>query len=146
MKKDLKTLLPVILEAIEQDGGKVRIYPHGKSMLPMIREGVDSVVLVKPDNVRLYDVVFYKNSDGYALHRVVKICKDGFCVCGDNQSVSEKISKCDIIAKVESWYRENDHIFPDDTEYKRYISKIVFIRPFRRIKRKLQRNNAGIKP
>ena len=137
MKKDMETLLPVIIQAIERDNGKVRIYPHGKSMLPMIRQGIDSVVLEKANEISLYDIVFFKSSNGYSLHRVVKIKGDALFVCGDNQSKSEKIRKEDVIAKVESWYRENEHIRNDDKEYTEYIRKIVFLRPFRRIKRKL---------
>lgn len=138
MEKDMKTLLPVILQAIEHENGKVRIYPHGKSMLPMIRQGIDSVVLVKADEVKLYDIVLFKKEDDvYCLHRVVKINQDVLSVCGDNQSVAEKINSKDVIAKVESWYREEKHIQNDDKEYLKYIKKIIFVRPFRRIKRKL---------
>lgn len=137
LKKDLKTLLPVILEAIGKDGGKVRIYPHGKSMLPMLREGVDSVVLVKPDDVKLYDIVLYRSDDGYSLHRVVKIDGDYLVTCGDNQSVGVRVARQDVIARVESWYRGDKQVENDDVEYVKYIKKIVFVRPFRRIKRKI---------
>lgn len=136
MKKDLKTLLPLILEALEKDG-RVRIYPRGKSMMPMLREGVDSVVLVKPDGIKLYDVVLFREPDGCSLHRVVKISGDDLYTCGDNQSVSVKISGGDVIAVVDCWYRGDRKIPNDDPDYKKYIKKIMFIRPFRRIKRKL---------
>ena len=138
MKKDMKTLLPVILQAIEYENGKIRIYPHGTSMLPMIRQGIDSVVLVKPTDIKLYDIVlFKKEEDFFCLHRVVKVNQDILSVCGDNQSVAEKINSKDVIAKVESWYREDTHIQNDDKDYIKYIKRIVLTRPFRRIKRKI---------
>ena len=40
----LEQLMPLILKQL-QSGGTVRFKPHGTSMLPMLREGIDSVVL-----------------------------------------------------------------------------------------------------
>ena len=141
LKKDMKTLLPVILEAIENKNGIVRIYPHGKSMLPMIREGIDSVVLEKAQAINLYDIVLFERSGSYSLHRVIKVNGDDLIVCGDNQSVGEKIKKQDVLAKVESWYRDDEHIENDNEEYLKYIKKIMIIRPFRRMKRKFCKNS-----
>ena len=138
MKKDVETMLPLILKAIEEKNGKVRVYPRGKSMLPMIREGIDSVVLVKPDSVNLYDIVLYKSNDGkYSLHRIVRFGKGRILVSGDNQSAFECICKDKIVAKVESWYRGEKKIGCDDKKYIEYVKRINFTRPFRRIKRKV---------
>ncbi|MBQ7654553.1 MAG: hypothetical protein IJS17_05715 [Clostridia bacterium] len=138
MKKDLKTLLPVILEAIEKDG-RVRIYPRGKSMLPMLREGIDSVVLTRAEKLELYDVVLHKDDDGWCLHRVVSMKNGSVTTCGDNQSVGKVVDRDDVLAKVESWYRGDEHIENDDARYKRYIRRIVRFRPLRRIGRKICR-------
>ena len=70
---NLKEFWPVMKEVIES-GGEFTFYPHGISMLPLIRQGVDQVVLVKAENIKLGDVVFYLRDNGqFVLHRIVKI-------------------------------------------------------------------------
>ena len=45
---------PIIKEVLES-GGEFELYPRGTSMLPLIRQGRDSVILVKrPDNIAVY--------------------------------------------------------------------------------------------
>ena len=39
------------------EGGNVTLKTKGNSMLPFIRGGRDSVVLVKADEIKLYDIV-----------------------------------------------------------------------------------------
>ena len=137
MEKTIENLLPLIKKAINENS-TIRIYPRGKSMMPMIKEGVDSVVLSKADDLKKYDIVFFKSDDSfYSLHRITKITKDKIYVCGDNQSKKEKIDREQIIAKVESWYKGEEKISNDDKKYRKYIRKIMIIRPFRRVKRKV---------
>ena len=137
MEKTIENLLPLIKKAINENS-TIRIYPRGKSMMPMIKEGVDSVVLSKADDLKKYDIVFFKSDDSfYSLHRITKITKDKIYVCGDNQSKKEKIDREQIIAKVESWYKGEEKISNDDKHYRKYIRKIMIIRPFRRVKRKV---------
>ena len=137
MEKTIENLLPLIKKAINENS-TIRIYPRGKSMMPMIKEGVDSVVLSKADDLKKYDIVFFKSDDSfYSLHRITKITKDKIYVCGDNQSKKEIIDRKQIIAKVESWYKGEEKISNDDKHYRKYIRKIMIIRPFRRVKRKV---------
>ena len=137
MEKTIENLLPLIKKAINENS-TIRIYPRGKSMMPMIKEGVDSVVLSKADDFKKYDIVFFKSDDSfYSLHRIIKITKDKIYVCGDNQSKKEIIDRKQIIAKVESWYKGEEKISNDDKKYRKYIRKIMIIRPFRRVKRKV---------
>ena len=139
MKKDIESLLPVISEAINANNGKIRIFPKGKSMLPLIKEGIDSVVLEKADNIKKYDIVLFLGNDKkYSLHRICKIKGDFFFLSGDNQSVFEKIRKEQIVAKVSDIYKGDILLNTESKKYKNYIYKIVFFRPFRRIIRKLK--------
>lgn len=59
----------------------------GTSMRPLIRQGKDLMVIVKKPEGRLkkYDVPLYKRDSGkYILHRILKVRKDDYVICGDN--------------------------------------------------------------
>ena len=43
---DMRELYPLLSEVLES-GGEFRLYPKGTSMLPLLREGEDSVLLKK---------------------------------------------------------------------------------------------------
>lgn len=86
----LKELEPVIRKVLSE-GGTFSFNPHGISMLPIINEKSDSVLLTKvPDTLKKYQVILYKRSDGaFVLHRIVKIEGDSCTMRGDHQYVSE---------------------------------------------------------
>ena len=64
-------LVPIIREVLEM-GSEFRLYPRGRSMLPTIVEGKDSVMLAKPTEVAVWDAVLYQRAAGqYVLHRIV---------------------------------------------------------------------------
>ena len=78
-------VMPLMLEALER-GQKVRFSPRGTSMLPMLRQGKDTVTLA-PVSGRLckYDLPFYRRADGsFVLHRIVAVGETYTCM-GDNQ-------------------------------------------------------------
>ena len=63
---EMDQLAPIIREQIAS-GKSVRISPKGVSMLPMIREGKDSVTLSPvPEKLRKYDLPFYQRLWGYS--------------------------------------------------------------------------------
>ena len=117
----LDDLMPLIREQINS-GSSVRIHPRGVSMLPMIREGIDSVVLSKlPERLKRYDVVLYQRSNGqYVLHRLIKVGKT-YTFIGDNQFEKEEGIDCQqLIARVSSFYRGDKKISVDALPYKLY--------------------------
>lgn len=81
----LEQLMPVIKEQLSS-GQSVRFSPRGTSMLPMLRQGIDSVVLSPlPEKLKKYDLPLYQRDDGsYVLHRIVK-AGDTYTCIGDNQ-------------------------------------------------------------
>ncbi len=85
-----KQLVPVMEEQLKS-GKTVRFFPRGTSMLPLLREGWDSVTLKQLDRpLKRFDIAFYKRDSGqYVLHRVVKIKNSITCI-GDNQYYYEK--------------------------------------------------------
>ena len=107
----MNEMVGLIEEVISTDG-EFRLYPKGTSMLPLIRQGKDSVILVKPSLLSSKDIVLYKRSnDQFVLHRIIKINGDDLILCGDNQSELEKgIKSTDVIAKVKA-------VYIDETRY-----------------------------
>lgn len=80
-----------LIREVLASGGEFRLYPHGTSMLPLIRQGVDSVVLRQLDRPpQKYDILFYQRRDGsYILHRVKEVTANGLILWGDGQMVLE---------------------------------------------------------
>ena len=98
-----------LIKEVTESGGEFRLYPKGTSMLPLLRQGIDSVGLVE-STVRLKkrDIVLYKRKNGqFVLHRILKVNNDGsLFLCGDNQTEIEKdIYPCDVLALVSCVYR-----------------------------------------
>jgi len=126
---DLKELWPLINEAI-MAGGEFRLFHKGMSMMPLLREGKDSVLLTAPTDLKKNDIVLYIRSSGqFVMHRIVKVKGDEYIMCGDNQCVLERgIKKENIVAKVKGVYRGSEYFEPDKKEYKRYVRKLPFKR------------------
>ena len=105
---DLVEYLPIISEVIES-GGEFRLFPRGTSMRPLIRQGIDSVILVKSgEKCHKRDVILYSREGGQlVLHRIVRVERDGsYTLCGDNQTTLEKgITQDNVLAVVSAFYR-----------------------------------------
>lgn len=122
---DLQDAIPVIEEVLA-GGGEFRLYPKGTSMLPLIVEGRDSVVLKRATDrsIQKHDIVFYKRDDGhFVLHRLMRFEKDGsFTLCGDHQLSFEKGIRTDqIIAYVSSFYQGEKRIDCSSARYRFYV-------------------------
>jgi len=130
MNENLKLaeLYPLIAEGLAA-GGTYRYYSKGKSMLPLIREGEDSVVLSSSQDFKKGDIVLYRRQNGmFVIHRIVKI-SDTISMCGDNQFRLENgILPSQILAKIEAIYK-NEKLLTFDN--KKYIS-YVWLLPIRR--------------
>lgn len=134
---ELKDLLPIIEESIAA-GGSVRFSPRGISMMPMLRQGVDCVVL-SPAQEKLckYDIPFYRRDDGkFILHRVVKVDETYTCI-GDNQFEPETgVRQDQVIAVVTAFTRgEKEHKVTELT-YQIYCRVWHYSRPFRHFYRR----------
>lgn len=128
-------------EIIEEKGFYIAT-PVGTSMMPMIRERIDTVNLVKPKGrLKKYDVILYQRKDKtYVLHRIIKVKKDSYVLCGDNQFVKEyNVTDDMVIAKVDGFYRGETYVSNDNKSYIKYYKKRVRSRIFRKIKYYLTR-------
>lgn len=94
-------------EKVIHDKGILIYTSNGTSMLPLIREGQDVLVIGKPNRVlKKWDIVLAKRPSGrYLLHRIIRINKDNtYTLCGDNNCIfdyniksSEIVGVLDII-------------------------------------------------
>ena len=117
----LQDVMPRIRELLAK-GQSVRLYPKGTSMMPMLRQGIDSVML-SPVTGRLkkYDLPLYQRRDGhYVLHRILKAGETYTCI-GDNQFSYEKgVRQEQLIAVVTGYYRDEKYIPVSNFRYKCY--------------------------
>lgn len=133
----METLMPLITEALTA-GQSVRFSPSGTSMLPMLRQGIDSVVLSPvTGQLKKYDLPFYRRDNGkYVLHRIVAVGEDYTCI-GDNQFVSEPFVRQDqLIAVVTAFYRGEKYWPVHSFGYRLYCRFWHYTRPIRHLWRR----------
>ena len=82
-------------------------YTKGDSMMPMLEEGKDRVVIAPPEfPLKKGDVPVYKKDGHYTMHRIVKLTKKGYIICGDNRVYLEKdIKDEDIVGVLKAFYK-----------------------------------------
>ena len=126
----------IIRETLDS-GKSFKISPNGGSMLPLIRQGIDNVYIKKPtEPLKKYDIIFFKRKNGsFILHRIIKVKKDGYVLCGDNQWLAEHgIKMNDVIGIVTEIERGGIRFSCDNPEYMNYVKKRVNTRVIRNIK------------
>ena len=128
----MEDLVPLFLERLEA-GQQVRFSPMGTSMLPMLREERDSVVLSPaPQRLRKYDLPLYQwDSGAYILHRVTAVGETYTCI-GDNQFVYEHGVRPDqVIAVVTGFRRKGRDHTVTEPGYRFYCRLWHYSRPLR---------------
>ena len=94
-------------------GQKVRYLKfRGVSMMPMLRQGTDSVELSPlPERLKKYDLPVYRRGDGqYVMHRVVDVKADRYICLGDNTLNFEHIYPEQMIGVVSAFKRGDKRI------------------------------------
>lgn len=144
----MEDMIPLIKEQIANNG-EVSFTPKGNSMLPMLRNNMDTVVLGSAaGKLKKYQVALYLRDNGqYVLHRVVKVKVDYYVMRGDNQFVDEwGIRDDQIIGIVHSFTRKGRTYSCDSKTYiiyyklwtaTTYVRK--YIRKCRRLAGKVKR-------
>lgn len=115
-------------EVIEKEGFLV-LLPVGVSMLPMLRQNKDTVVIKKlSERPCENDVVLFSRSNGrYVLHRVIKVKENGYVIRGDNCLRNEYTVKDEnILGILEGFYKNEKYI--DCKTNKRYLFYVKFWR------------------
>lgn len=119
----------------------------GNSMMPLIRNGKDILVITKKKESRLkkYDIVLYKRDNGqYVLHRILKVRRKDYILCGDNRCKKEKgVTDKQIIGILEKIIKDDIVINVHNRKYILFLHiwcdlffiRIIIIRLSRGIRR-----------
>lgn len=113
-----------LIREVLDSGGEFRLYPHGTSMLPLIRQGRDSVALRRLDRpAQALDILFYQRDDGsFILHRVKEVTPEGLTLWGDNQTMLEHGVRDDqIIGYAARVFRGDREIDLERLPYRAYL-------------------------
>ena len=141
----MEELMPLFCELLAA-GKSVRFSPRGTSMLPMLRQGMDTVTLSPiTEGPRKYDILLYQRDNGqYILHRVVKAGETYTCI-GDNQFVYERgVRKDQLIAVVTGFTRGEKAHSVTSFGYRCYCCFWHYGRFPRRVFRALRRRIVGV--
>ncbi len=110
-------------EEIERHGRL--IYTNvGDSMMPMLRQNRDLLIIEKVQGrLKKYDVPLYKRDSGqYVLHRILKVRKDDYVICGDNRYRREYgITDRHIIGVLTGFVRDGRTYMVTDKKYRLYV-------------------------
>ena len=108
--------LPRMTELLQQ-GASCRLVVTGRSMLPLLRDQQDAVILTPLAGAfRRGDILFYlRGVNTPILHRVVRVCPDGtLLMCGDAQTGLEPIHPSQVLARV-SHVERGGRLIPCDS-------------------------------
>lgn len=111
-------------QVIARDG-RLIYTNRGDSMMPLIKQGRDLLVISKKPKRRLkkYDVPLYKRDSGqYVLHRILQVRKHDYVICGDNRWNKEYgITDRHIIGVLTAVIRNGKEIKVTDRKYRLYV-------------------------
>ena len=128
----LESFMPIFHEYLKM-GKSIHYSPRGVSMLPMLRQGIDSVVFSPlPETLKKYDLPLYQRRDGkYILHRIVAV-GDTYTCMGDNQFAEETgVAHDQMIALVTGFYRGEKYHSVKEPGYRFYCRFWHYSRPIR---------------
>ena len=110
-----------------QKYGFITYTVKGISMLPLLRERLDVVVIKRcdPSALKKYDVVLFRR-DGeenkYILHRILKCNPDGsYWIVGDNLVDGETVRPDQIVGIMTAINRNGRTINMTDPDYLKYV-------------------------
>lgn len=112
----------------------------GISMLPMLREGKDTVELTAAlEQLKKYDIPVYKVRSGkYVMHRIVRVEADHYVCLGDNTYGFERVERAQIAAVVSAFNRGERRISVTDPVYRLYAWIWVASIPLRRFAKRVE--------
>ena len=111
-------------EAELEKHGRIIQPNRGASMLPLIRQNRDAMIIERPKGrLKRYDCPLYKRADGkYVLHRILKVRAGDYVICGDNCTKKEYgITDDDIIGVLVGVIRDGKVISTDSKRYRLYV-------------------------
>ncbi len=128
----MEELVP-LLQLQMETGGSARLIVTGYSMMPMLRNRKDSVMLALPSGKeKKGDVILYRRGNGaYVLHRIIGKATDGYICCGDNQYMCEPVSAEQVIGVVTAFCRNGIKCGVQKWTYRLYVMLWAGLFPLR---------------
>ncbi len=124
--------------AMIASGEQVVLLTKGRSMLPFIVGGRDSVELTSVDGeIKLGDILLVKITSPtprYIIHRVINVEKSKITLMGDGNLIGvEECKKSDVVARVTSIIKPNNKIIIPNSKIQQYYVLIwLKLLPIRR--------------
>ncbi|MBR3475045.1 MAG: S24/S26 family peptidase [Oscillospiraceae bacterium] len=109
-------------EELERSG--VLVFTNkGKSMLPLLRQNRDLMVIEKkgPERCKKYDAVLFKRGDKYVMHRILKVRERDYYIVGDNCRKGEYVRDEQILGVLKQVVRDGKTVDTGDPAYQRYV-------------------------
>ena len=107
---------------------------RGISMLPMLHQNRDIVVIVPPEvRLKKYDVALYKRGSSYVLHRIIGIQDEEYLIRGDNTYRIEHVPQELVIGVLTGFVRNGKSYTAEDTGYQIYCRLWIAIYPMRKL-------------
>lgn len=110
----------------------------GTSMKPLLHQGKDNIIVVKPkERLKKYDVALYYVTNGkedkYIMHRVIEVHDDHYIITGDNLLAREYVTDDMVIGKLAGFYKNGKRYIDCENGklYKLYSRVWVALRPIR---------------
>ena len=129
-------------EEVLRTRGHLVYYTTGYSMLPLLRQRRDVVVIEAKGERKLkkYDIVLFRRANHYVLHRIVRILPHELLILGDNNTFLEHgITEEQILGVVTKIIRDEKEFSVEDWRYRLYVHLWCDVYPVRmaltRIKR-----------
>ena len=122
----LNTMYTTFEEELERSG-KLAYTNVGVSMLPLLRQGRDVMVIEKAEVYRPLDAVLFrrpgvKGRGAYVLHRILKIMPDGrYWIVGDNCVTGELVERRNTLGVLTGVSRDGKLLKNTDFRYKAYV-------------------------
>lgn len=139
-EKEIKTDIWIsdFVKAMEQ-GMKVKISPHGGSMLPFIIGDRDEAVLIKPEQLKRGDVVLYRRKNGiHVLHRIHHIEKEKgtgkeyYYMIGDSQvEIEGPLERIQILGVADGFVRKGKAFSKKNVIYQIWYRIWLYVIPIR---------------
>ena len=105
-----------------ETAGRANLAVTGFSMLPMLRQYRDSVILAPiTDCLKSGDIALFQREDGrYVLHRVIAVELEAYIFCGDNQAQRERVGEQQLVARVTGYVRKGKEYGLNSLGYRLY--------------------------
>lgn len=130
----MEELVKIIRLQLET-AGRANLTVTGCSMLPMLRQHRDSVILAPiSDRLKPGDIALFQREDGrYVLHRVISLLPEGYRFCGDNQAIPETVTQQQLIARAVGYCKKGKEHTMNGLGYRLYRwsrVRLFFIRKY----------------